>query len=178
MITALGFPPSTLAVELCYSETRACLCSSGLRFIITLGLTLWPVFFLQPAVHALVCLWCALTWYLLARTRFPIHSTRFPFTGGQRWRCRVVGHATALFFFSFYSYDMLTLSCDSIPFTVPFFVLYSPTREWVVVRTVVAPPLSVVECGVGRFVRVVVCVWCCSCRVVVCVTWFSWVNPG
>ena len=48
-----------------------------------------------------------------------------------------------------------------------------PTRAWVVVRTVVAPPLSVVGCGVGGFVRVVVCVWCCSCRVVMGVTCFS-----
>jgi len=36
-----------------------------------------------------------------------------------------------------------------------------------------APPLSVVECGVGEVVRVVVCLLCCSCRVVVCVTCFS-----
>jgi len=48
-----------------------------------------------------------------------------------------------------------------------------PTRAWVVVRTVVAPPLSVVECGMGGFVRVVVCLCCCSCCVVVCVTCFS-----
>ena len=49
-----------------------------------------------------------------------------------------------------------------------------PTRAWVVVRTVVVPPLSAVECcGVGGFVRVVVCLWCCSCGVVVCVTCFS-----
>jgi len=52
------------------------------------------------------------------------------------------------------------------------------TRAWVVVRTVVAPPLSVVECGVGGgggggVVRVVVHLWCYSCRVVVCVTCFS-----
>jgi len=45
-----------------------------------------------------------------------------------------------------------------------------PTRVWVVVRTVVAPLLSVVESGVGGFVRVVVCLWCCACPVVVCVT--------
>ena len=37
-------------------------------------------------------------------------------------------------------------------------------------RAIVAPPLSVVECGVGWFVRVVVCLWCCSCLVVVRVT--------
>jgi len=43
-----------------------------------------------------------------------------------------------------------------------------PTRAWVVVRTVIAPPSSVVECGVGGFIRVVVCLWCCSFRVVVC----------
>jgi len=62
-----------------------------------------------------------------------------------------------------------------------------PRRGWWVVRTVVPPPLSLVECGVG--VRVVVCVWSCSCcvfvRVVlfcswcvfVCVTCFSSYNP-
>ena len=48
-----------------------------------------------------------------------------------------------------------------------------PTRAWVVVRTVVAPPMSVVECGVWGFVRVIICLWCCSCGVVVCVTCFS-----
>ena len=42
-----------------------------------------------------------------------------------------------------------------------------------VVRTVFAPLLSVVESVVGGFVRVVVCSWCCSCRVVVCVNCFS-----
>jgi len=51
--------------------------------------------------------------------------------------------------------------------------MYILTRAWVVVRTVVAPPLGVVECGVGGFVRVVVCLCCCSCRVVVFVTCFS-----
>jgi len=40
-----------------------------------------------------------------------------------------------------------------------------------VVRTVDAPPLSVVKCGVGGWF-VWLCVWCCSCGVV-CVTCFS-----
>jgi len=44
----------------------------------------------------------------------------------------------------------------------------------VVVRTVVAPLLSVVECGVGGFVRVVICLWCCSCGVVLVVFLCVW----
>jgi len=59
------------------------------------------------------------------------------------------------------------------PLLFPIHLSLVDTIPWVVVRTVVAPPLSVVECWVRGFVHVVVCLWCCSCRVVVCVTCFS-----
>jgi len=58
-----------------------------------------------------------------------------------------------------------------------------PTRAWVVVRTVAAPPSILDKCGGGGGgFRVVVCgvvlvvacvVWVCSCCVFVCVTCFS-----